>query len=93
MEYLTVGDIIKVYLHVLMFVGDISHEVVGGRLKLTSECELLHYARTHVAEIFPRLEKPNDSHVTGICVEPLKPTVVPENQCYFSINRLRERKR
>ena len=52
-------------LDVLMYVGGVSQEVVSCGLKLRQETELLQDARTHVVEVFPRLEKPDDPYVAG----------------------------
>jgi len=87
--------IIKVRLHhyVPIVVGNVSQEVVCCRLKLRTKRELFHDTLANVAEVFPRLEKPDDTHVARDLVESLELTVVPGNQCYFSSNNLRERKR
>ena len=63
--------------YVLIVVGDASQEVVGGRLYVCSERELSDDACAHVAEVFPRLEKPDDAHVARVLRQPLKPSVIP----------------
>ena len=62
-----------------MFVGEASQESVGCVLNLWKESELLPYARPDVVEIFPRLEKPDDSRVARRFLKVLKPPVVPVN--------------
>ena len=62
-----------------VFRGHVSQEVVRCPLNLWKKCELPEDARPDVVEIFPRLEKPDDSPVARRFSQVLELPVVPVN--------------